>query len=159
MNVDGQKATLVLETGRIWRLLHGLIMLKLHLLIARVHKSFFRYWGVSLVSFQQNPVVIRVAFQMESWNLTSLLSRVKFITTVIMDTNLLEINFVSVKLMNSGVEDSPNVNVRIVNKMLTSGLPQNKQTKKGKPQTNEIDVWINHWMETLITNLNWRYVS
>ena len=58
-----------------------------------------------------------------------------------MDTNLLEINFVSVKLMNSGVEDSPNVNVRIVNKMLTSRLPQNKQTKKGKPQTKEIDGW------------------
>lgn len=58
-----------------------------------------------------------------------------------MDTNLLEINFVSVKLMNSGVEDSPNVNVRIVNKILTSGLPQNKQTKKGKPQTKEIDEW------------------
>ena len=65
-----------------------------------------------------------------------------------MDTNLLEINFVSVKLMNSGVEDSPNVNVRIVNEMLTSGLPQNKQTKKGKPQTKEID-----GMETLITSL------
>ena len=61
-----------------------------------------------------------------------------------MDTNLLEINFVSVKLMNSGVEDSPNVNVRIVNKMLTSGLPQNKQTKKGKPQAEEIDGCINY---------------
>ena len=159
MNVDGQKATLFFESGRIGRLLHGLIMLKLHLLIDRVHKSFFWYWGVSLVCFQQNPVVILVAFQMESWNLTSLHSRVKFITSVSMDTNLLEINFVSVKLMNSGVEDSPNVNVRIVNKILTSGLPQNKQTKKGKPQTNEIDGWINHWMETLITSLNWRYVS
>ena len=43
--------------------------------------------------------------------------------------------------MNSGVEDSPNVNVRIVNKILTSGLPLNKQTKKGKPQTKEIDGW------------------
>ena len=41
MNVDGQKATLALETGRIWRLLHGLVMLKLHLLIARVHTSYF----------------------------------------------------------------------------------------------------------------------
>ena len=159
MDVDGQKATLFFESGRIGRLLHGLMMLKLHLLIDRVHKSFFRYWGVSLVCFQQNPVVILVAFHMESWNLTSLHSRVKFITSVSMDTNLLEINFVSVKLMNSGVEDSPNVNVRIVNKMLTSGLPQNKQTKKGKPQTNEIDGWINHWMKTLITSLNWRYVS
>ena len=159
MDVDGQKATLFFESGRIGRLLHGLMMLKLHLLIDRVHKSFFRYWGVSLVCFQQNPVVILVAFQMESWNLTSLHSRVKFITSVSMDTNLLEINFVSVKLMNSGVEDSPNVNVRIINKMLTSGLPQNKQTKKGKPQTNEIDGWINHWMKTLITSLNWRYVS
>ena len=159
MNVDGQKATLFFESGRIGRLLHGLMMLKLHLLIDRVHKSFFRYWGVSLVCFQQNSVVILVAFQMESWNLTSLHSRVKFITSVSMDTNLLEINFVSVKLMNSGVEDSPNVNVRIVNKILTSGLPQNKQTKKGKPQTKEIDGWINHWMKTLITSLNWRYVS
>ena len=41
MNVDGQKATLALETGKIWRLLHSLIMLKLHLLIARVHTSYF----------------------------------------------------------------------------------------------------------------------